>query len=668
MWIYFNNNGQLLETLEHGNPARAGSTDFEIFAFFDGVNIDVSYDEAMIKFYKPDFNHSSYDLLGMTQTAKTFHLLEDEHSIHFQDGQEYVGYYFDFSNFSLEEEMPILLDTPGLWEAVIALLGAGGQIDVQGKATFSVENTNYNEDETELALDTVLSNIFLQLAQKLNIKSGRYMRVVDGFDSFALHGFPEAEFSIGDVIYNKEDNCFYRLTGFLYQPGVNPELIVENEIAIEDIDSSTSLDDMKGRPVIVVYNDVYYMTSITEISPGYFTFQIQDMASEDMWSTSTPIANTTIASIIGGTTYYNPLALLSDIKKIYQMSGPSEMLSNEDYDWLYSNPNSRIFYNNRYYEKAYTDGTNVHFVCARNDFSNANDVHSEKTYIILLNISAKRLDAGTITIDSYTKSQADALLAQKQNTLAFDNTPTIGSTNPVTSGGVASAISNATTRANLVSIIGEATESLSGLMSAQDKTNLSTLCELIGDADGDPDQFVNTIREILEIFQNYPEGQTIIDALAAKVNVSDIVNNLITDSAVLPLSAAQGVVLNERVEALENKAITFEIENHTTSSIAVVLETNKDKKIVNSTITLAVLLAFPSTISQGWVSSATFQITRPCTFSIYNNSAYSIYCILDGRVVDIADWENNISINTTLEIMAECNGYNIRLFAKQIGN
>ena len=668
MWIYFNNNGQLLETLEHGNPARAGSTDFEIFAFFEGVNIDVSYDEAMIKLYKPDFNHSSYDLLGMTQATKTFHLLEDEHSIHFQDGQEYVGYHFDFSNFSLEEEMPILLDTPGLWEAVIALLGAGGQIDVQGKATFSVENTNYDEDETELPLDTVLSNIFLQLAQKLNIKSGRYMRVVDGFESFALHGFPEAEFNIGDILYNKQDNSFYRLTGFLYQPGVNPELIVENEIAIEDIDSSTSLDDMKGRPVIIVYNDVYYMTSITETSPGYFTFQIQDMASEDMWSTSTPIANTTIASIIGGTTYYNPLALLSDIKKIYQMSSPSEILSDEDYDWLYSNPNSRIFYNNRYYEKAFINGPNIYFTCANPEISSVDGIHTEKTYVVLLNTTLKRLNAGTFTVDSYEKSQIDTLLAQKQNTLVFDNAPTTGSTNPVTSGGVASAISNATTRTNLVSVIGEATAALSGLMSATDKDHLDTLYQLISDAGDDPDQFVDTIREILEIFQNYPEGQTIIDALAAKVNVSDIVNNLTTDSAVLPLSAAQGVVLNERIEDLEDKAIYFEVENHSSTNVVVVFEKNKDKKIVNTVSTTSVIFAIPSTVTQGWVASGTLQISGSTAFSISNNSAFTVYCILDGRVKDITEWQANISANITLEVMAECNGYNIRLFAKQIGN
>ena len=36
----------------------------------------------------------------------------------------------------------------------------------------------------------------------------------------------------------------------------------------------------------------------------------------------------------------------------------------------------------------------------------------------------------------YTKSQVDALLAQKQDTLTFDTVPTSGSSNPVTSGGL----------------------------------------------------------------------------------------------------------------------------------------------------------------------------------------------------------------------------------------
>ena len=44
--------------------------------------------------------------------------------------------------------------------------------------------------------------------------------------------------------------------------------------------------------------------------------------------------------------------------------------------------------------------------------------------------------------DYYTKTQVDTALAAKQNTLTFDNTPTENSTNPVTSGGIYTALQN----------------------------------------------------------------------------------------------------------------------------------------------------------------------------------------------------------------------------------
>ena len=46
-----------------------------------------------------------------------------------------------------------------------------------------------------------------------------------------------------------------------------------------------------------------------------------------------------------------------------------------------------------------------------------------------------------ITADTYTRQQIDSFLAEKQNTLTFDTTPTDGSTNPVTSGGIYTAFS-----------------------------------------------------------------------------------------------------------------------------------------------------------------------------------------------------------------------------------
>lgn len=69
---------------------------------------------------------------------------------------------------------------------------------------------------------------------------------------------------------------------------------------------------------------------------------------------------------------------------------------------------------------------------------------------------------------------------------------------------------------NLISIIGEATTALSGLMSSQDKTNLNTLVALLKDEDDN--SIVDTIAEVLAIFNQYPEGADLVSALAGKAN------------------------------------------------------------------------------------------------------------------------------------------------------
>ncbi|MCK9577336.1 MAG: hypothetical protein M0R51_15640, partial [Clostridia bacterium] len=87
------------------------------------------------------------------------------------------------------------------------------------------------------------------------------------------------------------------------------------------------------------------------------------------------------------------------------------------------------------------------------------------------------------------------------------------------------------TLAELKTFIGEATQSLSGLMSAQDKTDLDTLMALF---DEDGDSVVNTIQEVLDIFQNYPEGVDLVTALAGKVDkVAD--KSLVDDTEITKL-------------------------------------------------------------------------------------------------------------------------------------
>lgn len=65
-----------------------------------------------------------------------------------------------------------------------------------------------------------------------------------------------------------------------------------------------------------------------------------------------------------------------------------------------------------------------------------------------------------------------------------------------------------------------ATSAKDGLMSAADKKNLDDMVTLFGTTAGDTDKVVNTVREILDIFEQYPEGTTLADALSKKADKS----------------------------------------------------------------------------------------------------------------------------------------------------
>lgn len=63
-------------------------------------------------------------------------------------------------------------------------------------------------------------------------------------------------------------------------------------------------------------------------------------------------------------------------------------------------------------------------------------------------IAALEQSQGQLNDNYYTKAETNALLANKQNALTFDSEPTEGSANPVTSGGVFSAMGNVVAIAN----------------------------------------------------------------------------------------------------------------------------------------------------------------------------------------------------------------------------
>lgn len=83
-------------------------------------------------------------------------------------------------------------------------------------------------------------------------------------------------------------------------------------------------------------------------------------------------------------------------------------------------------------------------------------------------ITAQNMAASVKTLGSLVNtSEMNSALAGKQNTLTFDSTPTTGSTNPVTSGGIATAITQSTANFEYqANTIAELNAIISGLGSA----------------------------------------------------------------------------------------------------------------------------------------------------------------------------------------------------------
>ena len=82
------------------------------------------------------------------------------------------------------------------------------------------------------------------------------------------------------------------------------------------------------------------------------------------------------------------------------------------------------------------------------------------------------------------------------------------------------------TATELTAAINEATQSLKGLLSAQDKTRLDALYALTQEAQGQ-ESLVDTINEVLSVFSNYPEGTNLLEQLnakALKTNVLELDN------------------------------------------------------------------------------------------------------------------------------------------------
>lgn len=195
------------------------------------------------------------------------------------------------------------------------------------------------------------------------------------------------------------------------------------------------------------------------------------------------------------------------------------------------------------------------------DAANENHVARIDVVSTLNTATSVRFTIMATNVDNEERSSFDLTIGEATSLAAGLLTPTDKAKINAIANDIATALSTAKTytdnkvaRTNLVSVIGEATQSINGLLSSEDKRRLDTLYALLGET-SDADSIVNTINEVLEIFDQYPEGADLVNALAAKVNITDIVDNLTSTATNKPLSANQGKVLKDLIDTNQTNIV-----------------------------------------------------------------------------------------------------------------
>lgn len=223
MWIWLDKTGKVKQYLTHGGAPVVGETDFQIFAYFDGLDTDY-FDSATIKFRKPDQQGSTYPVLFMRKVEMPYEHMENDGSASLfkEEHSPYTGFLFDFADFTDGDEIVRLLDTPGLWEATITCLGAPNKTNVSGLITFSVGSAaGDSEEQTELSIDQILEN--LVLSQRILKKSSTfYVKNSDDFIDKAENGkLDVATFTIGSIVFDEKTNKLYKILTVTSNPNDN---------------------------------------------------------------------------------------------------------------------------------------------------------------------------------------------------------------------------------------------------------------------------------------------------------------------------------------------------------------------------------------------------------------------------------------------------------------
>ena len=221
MWVYFNKNGELINYLEHGVQPTVGTSAFQIFAVFDEA-IDTLNSEARIKLEKPDLHHSVYPPFLMQVDTKVFTPLEGETNYApFVPGKAYNGYLFDFGQFTDEQDLTVLLDTPGTWIATIVISDINKRRKAAGQINFYVQDgAGDEENEKEVELNELLDKIYDQFGTKLNVKSDKYIKIINSLEDITPENYNNFNYENtlgegnGDIVFLKHSKEFYRLINY----------------------------------------------------------------------------------------------------------------------------------------------------------------------------------------------------------------------------------------------------------------------------------------------------------------------------------------------------------------------------------------------------------------------------------------------------------------------
>lgn len=118
---------------------------------------------------------------------------------------------------------------------------------------------------------------------------------------------------------------------------------------------------------------------------------------------------------------------------------------------------------------------------------------------------------------------------------------------------------------------------------------------------------------------------------------------------------------------LSDITVVFRQETFDDGVITVDFSSNTDIQLISLVNAVSVDFVIPQNISQGWISSCTFELgsTVP-SFSLTNNSSYNVVFIVNNvQVSSINNMSSNFLGNSVVEALAECNGFNVRIYMKE---